>query len=80
MGDGLTQDDLQREATHAAAVAMRNWFFTEGLNRKPCGALNITELESAVTAGISGWLRARSEQERQRETQTALSKGAAILS
>ena len=81
MGDGMTESQLQAAATHAAAAAMGVWFTEKKLLRKPVGQLSLQELEGAVTAGISGWLKERARQELQKqETPTALSHGAAILS
>ncbi len=59
------EDDLQAEATRAAARAAGGWLKDAVLkhnNDRMIRTLTIEQLEGLVTAGISGWLTERAKQ------------------
>ena len=59
------EDDLQAEATRAAALVAGEWLQESVLkhnNDRMIRTLTIEQLEGLVTAGISGWLTARAKQ------------------
>ena len=59
------EDDLQAEATRAAALTAGDWLQETILahnNERMIRTLTIEQLESLVTAGISGWLTERAKQ------------------
>ncbi len=59
------EDDLQAEATRAAALMAGEWLQKEILahnSDRMVRTLTLPQLESLVTAGISGWLTERAKQ------------------
>ncbi len=59
------EDDLQAEATRAAARAAGHWLQEAVLkhnNDRLVRTLTIAQLEGLVAAGISGWLTERAKQ------------------
>ena len=59
------EDNLQAEATRAAALTAGNWLQKAVLkhnNDRMIRTLTIEQLEGLVTAGISGWLTERAKQ------------------
>ena len=59
------EDNLQAEATRAAALAAGEWLQESVLknnNDRMIRTLTIAQLEGLVTAGISGWLTERAKQ------------------
>ncbi len=58
-------DELQAEATHAAAVAIGNWLEESILghnNDRMIRTLRIEDLENVACAAICGWLQKRAQQ------------------
>ncbi len=59
------EDDLQAEATRAAALTAGDWLQEAVLkhnNDRMIRTLTIDQLEGLVAAGISGWLTERAKQ------------------
>ncbi len=59
------EDDLQAEATRAAAICAGNWLQETILahnNERLIRTLTIEQLEGLATAAISGWLTERAKQ------------------
>ena len=59
------EDDLQAEATRAAALAAGDWLQESVLkhnNNRLISTLTMAQLEGLVAAGISGWLTERAKQ------------------
>ncbi len=59
------EDDLQAEATRAAALTAGNWLQDAVLkpnNDRMVRTLTIAQLEGLATAAISGWLTERAKQ------------------
>ena len=59
------EDELQAEATRAAALTAGNWLqetILTGNADRMIRTLTLPQLEGLVTAGISGWLTARAKQ------------------
>ncbi len=59
------EDELQAEATRAAALTAGNWLqetILTGNADRMIRTLTIEQLEGLVTAGISGWLTERAKQ------------------
>ncbi len=58
-------DELQAEATHAAAVAIGNWLEESILghnNDRMIRTLRIEDLENVACAAICGWVQERAKQ------------------
>jgi hypothetical protein len=62
MDGPLTEDELQRAATAAAATAIGEWLLESGRLAAPIRSLTFAELQGIATAAVSGWIVARADQ------------------
>lgn len=62
MDGPLTEDELQRAATVAAAAAIGEWLLASGRLAAPIRSLTFAELQGIANAAVSGWIVARAEQ------------------
>jgi hypothetical protein len=62
MDGPLTDNELQRAATDAAATAIGNYLMESGRLAAPIRSLTFAELQGIASAAVSGWIVARAEQ------------------
>lgn len=58
----MTEDDLQKAATDAAAMAMGDYLMEANRLAAPIRSLTFEELRGMASAAIGGWIVKRSEQ------------------